>query len=332
MNTAHGKWIWMDGKWVAWNDARIHILSHVVHYGTSVFEGIRAYSTPQGPSIFRLQDHLQRLYDSARVYRMEIRYPFEELERIHCEAIVKNELDACYLRPVVYRGFDNLGVNPFGKPVEVAVAAFPWGKYLGPESLEKGVSVCVSSWRRSPPESMPSTVKAGGHYMNAQLIKMEAVVNGYDEGIALDVNGHVSEGSGENIFLVRKGVLYTPPVQSSILMGITRASVLQLAQELGVPVREQVIPRDLLYSADEAFFTGTAVEITPVIAVDRIQVGDGRRGPITKSLQDSFFSILEGRVPDRFGWMTPVRGLQPRAAKASATPAPATSAAPAVRA
>jgi len=303
----------MDGRWVAWEDAKIHVLSHVVHYGTSVFEGIRCYDHPQGPSIFRLRDHLRRLFDSARIYRMEIRYSMEEIERLHCEAVVKNELDACYLRPVVYRGFDNLGVNPFGKPVQVAIAAFPWGKYLGPESLEKGVDVCVSSWRRPSPNTIPAMAKAGGHYMNGQLMKMEAVVNGFAEGIGLDVNGFISEGSGENVFLVHKGVLHTPPPSSSILSGITRDSAITLAREMGLEVRESTMPRDMLYLADEVFFTGTAVEVTPIVSVDRITVGDGKRGPITKSIQDAFFGVLDGRRPDRYGWLTPVRAAAPAA-------------------
>ena len=332
MNTAQGKWIWMNGKWVAWEDARVHILSHVIHYGTSVFEGIRCYDHPQGPSIFRLQDHLRRLYDSAKIYRMEIKYPFEEMEKLHCEAVVKNELGACYLRPIVYRGFDNLGVNPFGKPVEVALAAFPWGRYLGPESLEKGVDVCVSSWRRTGPQTTPGMSKAGGHYMNGQLMKMEAVVDGYAEGIALDTNGFISEGSGENVFLVHKGVLYTPASSASILVGITRDSTITLAREMGLEVREQMLPRDMLYLADEVFFTGTAVEITPIVSVDRIPVSSGQRGPVTKALQDAFFGVLDGRRPDRYGWLTPVRGKNPApqgtspAARAADQPVPAASA------
>jgi branched-chain amino acid aminotransferase len=331
VNTAQGKWIWMDGKWVAWEDARIHVLSHVVHYGTSVFEGIRCYDHPElGPSIFRLQDHLRRLYDSARIYRMEIKYPFEEMERTHKEAVVKNDLGACYLRPVVYRGFDNLGVNPFGKPVEVAIAAFPWGRYLGPESLEKGVDVCVSSWRRTGPQTTPGMSKAGGHYMNGQLMKMEAVVNGYAEGIALDTNGFISEGSGENVFLVHKGILYTPATSSSILVGITRDSTMTLARELGIEVKEQPMPRDMLYLADEVFFSGTAVEITPIVSVDRIPVGAGQRGPVTKALQDAFFGVLDGRRPDRYGWLTPVRGKNAAGqAGASSAPRAATATVPA---
>lgn len=298
--------IWMDGKWVAWDDAKIHVLSHVLHYGTSVFEGIRCYELPSGPAIFRLPDHLRRLQDSARIYRMEIKYSLEELIKVHREIISRNNLDSGYIRPLVYRGFENLGVNPFGKPVEMAIAAFPFGEYLGPEAREKGVSACVSSWRRPTSNSVPSWAKAGGHYMNSQLIKMEAVVNGYAEGIALDHDGNISEGSGQNIFLVRDGVLYTPPIGSSILVGITRDSVIRLAAEEKLEVRQEVVPRDMLYTADEAFFVGTAVEISPVTSFDRIDVGDGKVGPITKRIQKAFFDILEGKTPDRHGWLTPV--------------------------
>lgn len=301
-----GTWIWMDGRWTAWDDAKIHILSHVIHYGSSVFEGIRCYDHPQGPAIFRLRDHVRRLYESARIYRMDIKYAVDEIERLHCETVIKNELKVCYVRPIVYRGYENLGVNPFGKPVCVAIAAFPWGKYLGEEALEKGVDVCVSSWRRPNGQTTPGMAKAGGHYMNGQLMKMEAVTNGYSEGVALDVNGFISEGSGENIFLVHRGLLYTPPTSSSILSGITRDSILTLARELGIEVREQALPREYLYLADEVFFSGTAVELTPICSVDRIQVGDGHRGPITKALQQAFFGILDGSRPDRYGWLTHV--------------------------
>jgi branched-chain amino acid aminotransferase len=294
----------MDGRWVAWEEANIHILSHVIHYGTSVFEGIRCYDHPQGPAIFRLRDHMRRLHDSARIYRMDVKYSVEELERVHCEAVLKNDLSSCYLRPIIYRGYENLGVNPFGKPVLVAIAAFPWGKYLGPEALEKGVDACVSSWRRPNAQTTPGMAKAGGHYMNGQLMKMEAVVNGYSEGIALDVNGFISEGSGENVFLVHRGVLYTPPSSSSILVGITRDSVITLAREMGMEVREAALSREYLYLAEEVFFTGTAVEITPIVSVDRIQVGSGQRGPITRALQEAYFGVLEGRRPDRYGWLT----------------------------
>ncbi len=306
MKTAHAQWIWMEGRWVAWEDAKIHVLSHVVHYGSSVFEGIRCYDRPEGPAIFRLPDHLRRLFDSARVYRMEIRYPVEELVAVHREIVTKNGLRSCYLRPIVYRGFDNLGVNPFGKPVAVAVAAFPWGQYLGPDALEKGVSACVSSWRRPSPSAIPSWVKAGGHYMNSQLIKMEAVLDGYAEGIALDAHGNVSEGSGQNVFLVRDGTLYTPPGDASILLGVTRDTVLQLACDLEIPVRERTLPRDMLYMADEAFFTGTAVEIAPITSIDKIPVGQGEVGPVTRALQTAFFDVVRGRQSDRHGWLLPV--------------------------
>jgi branched-chain amino acid aminotransferase len=319
MIPARADWIWMDGRWVAWQDAKIHVLSHVVHYGSSVFEGIRCYDGPRGPAIFRLPDHLRRLYDSARVYRMEIRYTPDELARVHRDIVTKNGLASCYLRPIVYRGFDNLGVNPFGKPVEVAVAAFPWGQYLGPDALTKGVAACVSSWRRPPPNALPSWVKAGGHYASSQLIKMEAVLNGYAEGIALDLHGNVAEGSGQNVFLVRDGALYTPPGDASILLGVTRDSVIQLAHDLEIPVRVEAVPRDLLYTADELFFTGTAVEIAPITSIDKLPVGGGEVGPVTRILQRAFFELVSGREPDRHGWLTPVAtGVSTRAAAAGA--------------
>jgi len=322
VKASQAEWIWMDGEWVAWKDARIHILSHVVHYGSSVFEGIRCYEHAKGPAIFRLRDHLRRLYDSARVYRMEVGYTVEELERVHAEAVVKNGLKSCYLRPIVYRGFDNLGVNPFGKPVNVSVAAFPWGQYLGPDALEKGVAACVSTWRRPAPGTIPSWAKAGGHYMNSQLVKMEAVVNGYAEGIALDGHGHLSEGSGQNLFLVRDETLLTPPGEASILMGITRDSVLQMARDLEIPAHERTLPREALYTADEAFFTGTAVEIAPITSVDKIPVGNGAVGPLTRRLQSAFFDLVTGKAPDRHGWLTPVR--QTAVARAPRGSAPAT--------
>jgi branched-chain amino acid aminotransferase len=296
----------MNGKLVAWEDARIHIGSHVIHYGTSVFEGIRCYKTPMGSRIFRLEDHIRRLEDSAKVYRMEIPYSRQELLDACVETIRANGFEECYLRPVVYRGMGGLGVNPLKNRVEVAIMTWAWGRYLGPEALEKGIDVCVSSWQRISPNSMPALAKTGGGYMNAQLIKMEAVLNGYTEGIALGVDGLVSEGSGENLFVVRDGILYTPPVASSILVGITRDTVLHLAKDLGLEVREQPIPRALLYIADEVFFTGTAAEITPIRSIDKIPVGSGRRGPITKRLQDRFFGILRGEVEDRYGWLYPV--------------------------
>lgn len=298
--------IWFNGRFVPWGEARIHVLSHVVSYGSSVFEGIRAYATSRGPAVFRLQAHVRRLYDSARIYRMEIPFPAEELARAICETVRVNRLSSAYIRPIVFRGYGELGVNPLGCPVEVVVAAFEWGRYLGPEALEKGVDVRISSWARMAPNTFPAMAKAGANYMNAQLIKMEALHEGYEEGIALDVFGHLSEGSGENIFLVRDGVLYTPPLSASILPGITRDSVITLARELGLTVIEHTLPREFLYIADEAFFTGTAAEITPIRSVDGIVIGSGGRGPVTARLQEAFFAIVEGRTEDRHGWLTPV--------------------------
>ena len=298
--------IWMSGKWVAWDDAKIHILSHVAHYASSVFEGIRCYKTKRGPAIFRLEEHMDRLMLSAKIYRMETEFTRDQIRDICLEVVALNGLEECYIRPLIYRGYENLGVNPFGSPVEVAVAAFPWGKYLGEEALTKGVAAKVSSWQRFAPNTLPAMAKASANYMNSQLMKMEALVDGYVEAIALDVNGHVSEGSGQNVFAVHKGVLLTPPLHSSILAGITRASVIQLARELEIPVREEVMPREMLYTADELFYAGTAVEVSPIASVDRIPVGTGERGPITTTLQDAFFAIVRGETADRHKWLTPI--------------------------
>ncbi len=314
MALQRSEFIWMNGQWVAWEDAKVHVLSHVLHYGSSVFEGIRCYEQPSGPAIFRLEEHVRRLVDSAKIYRMDCRYSAEQISRVCIEVIAKNDLKQAYIRPLIYRGYESLGVNPVGTPVDIAVAAYPWGVYLGPDSQTKGVSVQVSSWRRAAPGTFPSLAKAGGHYMNSQLIKAEAIVNGYVEGVALDSHGWLSEGSGENLFVVYRGELYTSPIAASILGGITRDTVITLAKEQGIRVREEFMPRELLYCADEAFFSGTAVEITPITSVDQIQVGDGQRGPITAGMQKSFFDIVLGRVPDTRGWFTPVR---PAAAKAA---------------
>jgi branched-chain amino acid aminotransferase len=310
--------IWMNGQWIAWEDAKIHILSHVLHYGSSVFEGIRCYKRPDGPGIFRLEEHIRRLVDSAKIYRMESKWSAEQLSRVCVEVIARNKLEAAYIRPLIYRGYENLGVNPIGNPVDAAVAAYPWGHYLGPESQEKGVAVQISSWRRAAPDTNPSMAKAGGHYMNSQLIKTEAIANGYAEGIALDVHGWLSEGSGENLFVVYRGELYTSPLAASILGGITRDTVLALARDLGIHVREEFMPREMLYAADEAFFSGTAVEITPITSVDRVSVGDGQRGPITRAVQKAFFDMVEGRVADTRGWFTPVRAALPAGQPAKA--------------
>jgi branched-chain amino acid aminotransferase len=295
--------IWFNGKLVPWDEARIHVLSHVVHYGSSFFEGLRCYETPRGTAIFRLTPHMRRLIDSARIYRTEVPYSLEQLVGAVKETVRANGLLAGYIRPVVYRGYGEIGVNPQHNPVEVAIATIEWGKYLGAEAMEQGVDVCVSSWSRFAPNTMPALSKAGGNYLNSQLIKMEALANGYAEGIALDSNGQVSEGSGENLFLVRDGVVYTPPVSSSILGGITRESVITLLGEMGVEVRQQVIPREMLYLADELFFTGTAAEVTPIRSVDRLTVGAGRRGPLTGEVQSAFFGVVQGEREDRYGWL-----------------------------
>ena len=298
--------IWMNGKWVAWDDARVHVLSHVLHYASSVFEGIRCYDTRRGPAIFRLDKHLDRLMLSTKVYRMELPFTREQIQRACIESVAINDLKECYIRPLVYRGYENLGVNPFGNPIDVAIAAFPWVKYLGEDALNKGVAVKVSSWMRMAPNTMPAMAKASSNYMNSQLMKMEALVDGYTEAIALDVHGFVSEGSGQNVFAVVNGELVTPTLSSSILAGITRDSVITLAREMGYAVREDVMPRELLYGADELFYAGTAVEITPITSVDRIAVGNGARGPVTRAMQDAFFGIVRGETPDRHGWLTPV--------------------------
>jgi len=296
--------IWFNGKFVDWKEANIHVLSHVVHYGSSVFEGIRCYNTKQGPAIFRLKEHVDRLYNSARIYRMDIPYSQEEFLKAIVDTVQINRLKACYIRPVVFRGYGELGVYPLNCPVISVIAAWAWGKYLGEEALELGVDVGVSSWRRMAPDTMPNLAKAGSNYMNSQLAKMESLFNGYHEAIMLDYSGMVSEGSGENIFLVKEGILYTPPMSSSLLNGITRDSIITLAQDMDLDVVEQQIPREMLYLADELFLTGTAAEVTPIRSVDQIIIGEGLRGEVTQKLQDSFFKILEGKVEDRYGWLT----------------------------
>lgn len=298
--------IWMNGRWVDWEDARIHVLSHVVHYGSSVFEGIRAYENPSGSAIFRLEEHVDRLMFSARVYRMEIPYTRDQIRDACIETVAVNDLKECYIRPVVYRGYEHLGVNPFGTPIDVAIAAFPWGKYLGEDALTKGVAVKVGTWQRMAPNTLPAMVKASANYMNSQLLKMEALLDGYAEAIALDVNGFLSEGSGQNMFAVIKGELVTPTLANSILAGITRASVMTLAREMGYTVREEPMPREMLYVADEVFFSGTAVEVSPITSVDKIPVGNGQPGPVTRAIQKAFFAVVRGETPDRHGWLTPV--------------------------
>ncbi|MBN1883942.1 MAG: branched-chain amino acid transaminase [Candidatus Krumholzibacteriota bacterium] len=296
--------IWMDGTFVDWDDAKIHVCAHVVHYGTCVFEGIRCYKTKKGPAVFRLEPHVKRLYNSAKMYRMEPELPQADFMAACLETIKINGMEACYIRPVVYRGYNELGVNPFNNPINAFIVVWEWGKYLGPEALEQGVDVCVSTWDRIAPNTLPALAKTGANYMNSQLIKMEAIKNGYVEGIALDVNGYVSEGSGENIFLLQDGVIYTPPLGASVLPGITRDSVITIADELGIDVVEQLVPREQLYIADEIFFTGTAAEISPIRSVDKIQIGEGKRGPVTKMLQDRFFQYLNAETDDIYGWLT----------------------------
>lgn len=309
--------IWMNGKYIPYEDAKIHVLSHVVHYGSSTFEGIRAYATPAGTAVFRLDRHVQRLIDSCKIARIECPYLYDELMDAVRETVRKNGGQACYIRPVVYRGFKTLGVNPTGVPVDVAIACLNWGKYLGKDALERGIAVKVSSWRRAAPDTFPALAKTGANYLNSQLIKLEAITDGYEEGIALDAFGYVAEGSGENVFLVKNGTLHTPTLANAILPGITRDSVIELAKDLKLDVREEQIPREMLYIADEVFFTGTAAEITPITSIDRIPVGEGVVGPVTKRLQEAFFDIIEGRANDRRGWLFPIeaKGKVQRAAK-----------------
>ena len=303
--------IWHNGKLIPWNDAKIHIMAHVVNYGSSVFEGVRCYKTKQGAGIFRAQEHAQRLIDSAKIYRMYTDFTRDDIVNGMVDLCAVNHTIPCYLRPLIFRGYGEVGVNPKNVPIEVYIANYEWGKYLGHGDPDQGVDVCVSSWTRNAPNTMPAMAKAGANYMNSQLIKMEAVANGYVEGIALDVNGYVSEGSGENLFLVKNGTIYTPPLGNSVLGGITRDSIIRLAKDLGIPVVEQLIPREMLYICDELFFTGTAAEVTPIGSVDRIQVADGKCGAITRKLQKEFFGIVTGEIEDRHNWFTPVPVKQP---------------------
>ena len=299
--------VWMNGKLIPWSEANIHIASHVVHYGTSLFEGFRAYDTPRGSAILQLQAHTRRLYNSCKMYRMEIPYTQEEFNSAVIETIKSNNLSSCYIRPIVYRGYGSLGVDPFPCPVDCAILVWEWGQYLGDDALEKGVDVRISSWQRMAPNTFPALAKSGANYMNSQLIKMEALIEGYTEGIALNVRGHVSEGSGENIFLFYDGVVHTPPLSSSILPGITRASIIQILEDLKIPLIEDTIPREMLYIAEEVFFTGSAAEITPIRSIDKIPIGTGERGPIAKKLQDEFFSYINGEKEDKYNWLTYVK-------------------------
>lgn len=301
-----GQKVWKNGNYIDWDDATIHVMSHVVHYGTSVFEGIRCYNTHKGPAVFRLEEHIQRLIDSAKIYRMDPGYSLKELVDVSVDLVRKNNFKECYLRPVVFRGFGPFGVNPLNNPIDTYVCAWEWGKYLGPEALEQGVDVCVSSWTRFAPNTLPAMAKTGANYMNSQLIKMEAIANGFVEGIALDTNGFVAEGSGENIFLVRGKEVITPSLSNSILAGLTRNTAIYILEKMGYTVKEQSIPRESLYIADEVFFVGTAAEVTPIRSIDKISIGSGKCGPVTKQVQDNFFGIFDGsfEVPD--AWLTVV--------------------------
>jgi branched-chain amino acid aminotransferase len=301
------EFIWFNGKFVPWDEAKIHVLSHVIHYGTSAFEGLRAYQTPAGPAVLGLKEHVRRLFNTCKIINMPVPYTQGEISQAIVETVARNKQNACYIRPLIFRGYEVLGVDPRQCPVEVVIATWEWGAYLGTEALERGVDVGVSSWRRMAPDTHPAMAKAGGNYINSQMVVMEARRHGYVEGIVLDVQGYVSEGSGENIFVIMDGKIYTPPVGNSILTGITRGFAMTLAEEKGYPVIEQQIPREMLYIADELFFTGTAAEITPIRSVDGIEIGRGSRGPITTEIQSEFFAIISGEVQDRHGWLTPVK-------------------------
>ena len=296
--------IWFDGNMVDWKDANIHVLSHVVHYGTSVFEGIRAYKNENGVGVFRLKEHVQRLFDSAKIYKIEIPYTQEEVEEAILETVRVNDLNGCYIRPIVFKGYGELGVDPSNCPVNVVIAAWEWGSYLGEEGMANGVDIGISSWRKPAPDTFPALAKCGANYMNSQLAKLEAIDNGYDEAIMLDYEGHVSEGSGENIFLVEGEKLFTPAMSSSNLRGITRDSIMTIARDLGYEVIEEVISRERLYSADEVFFTGTAAEVTPIRSIDHRTIGIGRRGPISEKIQSAFFDIVEAKVEDKYDWLS----------------------------
>jgi branched-chain amino acid aminotransferase len=307
MPVSKSSFIWFNGELVPWDDAQVHISAHALHYGSSVFEGIRAYATSRGTAVFCLDAHVDRLFNSAKISRMPIPFAKEEISEAILTTVAVNEQSACYIRPIVFRSVEGLGINPRSCPVEVGILVFEWGRYLGTEAIEQGVDVGVSSWRRMAPGTFPAAAKIGGQYVNSQFVVMEAIDHGYTEGIALDVNGYVSEGSGENLFILRDGRLLTPPLASSILEGVTRRCVATLAEDLGYEVSETLIPREVLYIAEEVFFTGTAAEITPVRSIDGIPVGDGKRGPVTERLQQQFFGITSGELQDRHAWLTSVK-------------------------
>lgn len=307
MSTPLAEWIWFNGEFVPWDQANVHVTTHALHYGSSVFEGIRAYATPKGPAVLGLEAHVRRLFDSCRIIRLEVPYSYEQIVDSIKETILKNDQESCYIRPIAFRGAHRLGVDGRACPTDVVIITFPWGRYLGEEAIEKGVDVMVSSWRRMGPDTHPAMAKAGGNYLNSQFIVMEARDRGFIEGISLDMNGYVSEGSGENIFIVYRDVIYTPPIGASILAGITRQFVITMIKDFGYELREEMVPREMLYIADEIFFTGTAAEITPIKSVDNVEVGSGGRGPVTERLQEQFFGIVSGEAPDRFNWLTQVR-------------------------
>ena len=301
---AETQWIWRDGAFIPWADATIHVLSHSVQFGSSAFEGVRAYSTPRGPAIFRLREHLTRLLMSCKIYRIDVPYTIDQLVDASRELIVRNGVESCYLRPMVVRGYGTAGMVPIGAPVEVYLPCWPWGTYLGAGALENGVDACISSWHRVEPNTIPAMAKIAGNYLSGQLIKMEALANGYAEGIALSPSGMVSEGSGQNVFLVSGGTIVTTPLDGTILGGITRDTIMTLAREAGIAVREAHMPREMLYMADEVFFTGTAAEITPIRSIDRITIGAGKPGPVTTLMQSQYLDIVHGRIDDTHGWLT----------------------------
>jgi branched-chain amino acid aminotransferase len=307
MRITETEWIWHDGEFIPWADATVHVLCHSLQFGSSAFEGVRCYNTPRGPAIFRLEDHLTRLVNSCRIYRMELPYTVDDLVAASCELVERNGLDACYLRPMVIRGYGAAGMVPFDSPVEVYLPCWPWGTYLGEGALENGIDACVSTWNRMAPNTIPAFAKIAGNYIGGQLIKMEALMNGYAEAIALGPDGMLSEGSGQNVFIVHKGTLYTPLIDGTLLPGITRDTIVTLARDAGIPVREQELPREMLYVADEVFFTGTAAEVTPVRSVDRITIGDGRPGQVTQQLQQRYLQTVRGEIADSHNWLTYVR-------------------------
>jgi len=314
-------WIWRDGAFIRWDDANVHVLSHSMQYGSAAFEGIRCYDTPRGPAIFRLDAHLERLLVSCRIYRMELAYSLDDLIAACCQVVDRNGLEACYLRPMVMRGYGASSMVPFASPVHVYLPCWPWGAYLGEGALENGVDACVSTWQRVAPNTIPAIAKIAGNYLSGQLIKMEALANGFAEAIALGTDGLLSEGSGQNVFIVSNGTVYTPPINGTLLAGITRDTILSLTSDLGIPVKERPIPREMLYGADEVFLTGTASEVTPVRSIDRLTIGRGRRGPVTEQIQRRFLDVVHGRVADGHGWLTYVHDHVQESARAAAAAA-----------